>query len=257
MSEDRQTLDYQVQIRRLNEIIDSWGAAVHSFRLDDPGSFSEEIKLSARGAGAPSVVVGDAVGAELGRPGCDSHAVVLTTTNLELVSDGLVRCVGPDFDEVGPQDHLPLAQIVVLAHEPEQVFDPFELDSTQYLANRLQGYMARTVPGRLWVRASREIIENGFRLRTLGFALLAAYLMDFSQALKAEVILVTGPPEKVKELGPIAAEARVLSGQHRKLTLIENGTYECEDLNCEDCDERDTCDSLRDVYVRYRKRGRG
>jgi hypothetical protein len=49
----------------------------------------------------------------------------------------------------------------------------------------------------------------------------------------------------------------VLSGQHRKLVLREQGVAECDDLDCDSCDERDVCDALRDVTVRYRKRRAG
>jgi len=45
----------------------------------------------------------------------------------------------------------------------------------------------------------------------------------------------------------------VLSGRHRKLALSADGTFECSDLDCENCDERETCDALKDVTIKYRK----
>jgi CO dehydrogenase/acetyl-CoA synthase beta subunit len=255
LSEQEQKLDYRVQINRLNEVVGSWGDLVKSFCLSDHQAFVDEIGLAPRGDGSPSVVVGDAVGAELGRPGCPSRAAVLATLETDLVNDGMVRYVGPDLDQICASDLVPLAQIIVLGCKSDQLPDPFELESTQYLANRLQGFMARTVPGRLWLRVSKEVIAAGFRLATLGCALIAAYKQDFKEVIGAEVVLVTGTTERVQALDSIAAEAKVLSGRHRKLTLVEGGEYECQDLNCDDCEEQETCDSLRDVYVRYRQRG--
>lgn len=245
--------DYDVQIRRIHEIVASWGEAVKTHSLDDRSGFTNGVGLARRGEGPPSVVVGDAVGAELGKPGAASYAMVLTTTQKELVEDGRVRLCGPDLDQADPDANRPLAQVVMLAHNREQPPSPFDLETTQYLPNRLPGFMARTVPGRLWVRFSKEAVGNGFRLHTLGFALIAAFRMDFPQVTGAEVVLTTGGSEYLDGLEQVAAEFKVLSGNHRKLVLVEDGVYDCDDLNCEECDQKTVCDALRDITVRYRK----
>ncbi|MFC1654623.1 hypothetical protein ACFL2F_02355 [Myxococcota bacterium] len=235
--------DYRVQIEKVHEIAASWGQAVRTHRLQVPEG------LSRRGEGPPSVVVGEDVGAELGNPGATSHAMVLTTAKKDLIEDGRVRCVGPDLDQAadGTRSY---AQVVMLSHNGATPPDPFDLETTQYLPNRLPGFMARTVPGRLWVRFSKEALDNGFRLHTLGSALIAAFRMDFPALTGAEVLLATS---KVDQLDQVAAEFKVLSGQHRKLVLVEDGVYDCEDLNCEECDDKNVCDALRDITVRYRK----
>lgn len=235
--------DYRVQIQKIHEIAASWGAVLRTHDLQVTEG------LSRRGEGPPSVVVGDEVGAELGQPGAVSHAMVLTTGDRSLVEDGRVRCVGPDLDQ-DPGGARPYAQVVMLAHNGENPPDPFDLETTQYLPNRLPGFMARTVPGRLWVRFSKQALGGGFRLHTLGSALIAAFRMDFPAVTGAEVLLAT---MEVERLDGVAAEYKVLSGQHRKLVLVEDGVYDCADLNCEDCEDKDTCDALRDITVRYRK----
>ena len=231
--------DYRVQIEKVHQIAAGWGRAVRIHDLQIPDG------LSRRGEGPPSVVVGDDVGAELGNPGAVSHAMVLTTTEKNLIEDGRVRCMGPDLDQAGGD----YAQVVMLAHNGESP-DPFDLETTQYLPNRLPGLMARTVPGRLWVRFSRQILDDGFSLHALGSALVAAFRMDFPSVTGAEVLLATA---SVDQLAQVAAEFKVLSGQHRKLVLVEDGVYDCEDLNCDDCDDKETCDALRDITVRYRR----
>jgi CO dehydrogenase/acetyl-CoA synthase beta subunit len=231
--------DYWVQIEKVHEIVAVWGGAVRTHDHQIPEG------LSRRGEGPPSVVVGEDVGAELGRPGATSHAMVLTTTDKDLIEDGRVRCMGPDLDQAGGD----YAQVVMLEHNGDPP-DPFDLETTQYLPNRLPGFMARTVPGRLWVRFSKQALDGGFRLHTLGSALIAAFRMDFPALTGAEVLLATSG---VEQFDQVAAEFKVKSGQHRKLVLVEDGVYDCEDLNCDDCDDKDTCDALRDITVRYRK----
>jgi CO dehydrogenase/acetyl-CoA synthase beta subunit len=234
--------DYRVQIKKVHEIAASWGDAVRTRRMQAPEN------LSRRGEGPPSVVVGEDVGAELGQPGAISHAMVLTTTKKDLVEDGRVRCAGPDLDQAAG----PYAQVVMLSHNGDPP-DPFELETTQYRPNRLPGFMARTVPGRLWVRFSKQALSDGLRLHTLGSALVAAFRMDFPQVTGVEVLLATSD---VEQLDQVAAEFKVKSGQHRKLVLVEDGVYDCEDLNCESCDQKEVCDALKDITVRYRKESR-
>ena len=224
---------------------------MRSSRLADPAAHAERIGLATRGEGSPSVVVGDQVGAELGHPSSRSHALVLTTTEHELVEHGRVRWVGPDLDEALPSRRLPLAQVVVAGCGPGGPPDPFALQSTQFLANRLPGYMTRAVPGRLWIRVGKEEIRAGFDLCSLGRALVAAFCMDFPE-LEAVEVLLASEPEKTIDLDSIAAEAKVMSGKHKKLVLVESGLYECPELDCEGCPERSVCDALKDISVRYR-----
>ncbi|HUU01511.1 MAG TPA: hypothetical protein VM425_08740 [Myxococcota bacterium] len=259
MSDELDGVDYATQIGRLRGILEGLGGRVRSRRLDDHRAFARRIGLAVRGAGRPSVVVGDDVGAELGRPGAGpqarSHALVLPTARGELVRDGLVHCVGNDIGEAAPGENRAFAQIVLVAHPETVSLDLFELESNQYLANRVAGYMARTVPGRLWVRFSKKLLASGFGLFELGCCLLAAYRMDFMEIEAAEAVLVCGDDALMRALDSIAAEVKVLSGRQRKLTLQESGLYECADLDCDNCDERVVCDALKDVTIRYRKRG--
>jgi len=163
------------------------------------------------------------------------------------------RWVGPDFDALEQAERRSFAQVVLVELAPGELPDPFELDSAQYLTNRLPGYMVRSVPGRLWARVSRRGRQQELGLQTIGQALIAAYVDDFSEVRGAEVVFVTASRAEVEALAPIAHEARILSGQHKKLALGADGEVECADLDCESCDERPLCDSLRDVVIQRRK----
>jgi len=209
--------------------------------------------LAARKKGRPEVILSEDVFVELGHPQTASRSAVLVTYEEGLVQDGLVSLVGPDLPQMVQGAKRPFAQFVLLAAGPEMAADPFDLDNAQYLMHRLPGYMVRSVPGRLWARISRQGKAKGLSLSVVGGALIAAYKDDFPGILGAEVVFVTSSAEDVKELEPVAVEASIFSGQHKKLVLGMDGSVECTELNCETCDEKPVCDTLRDVVVQRKK----
>ena len=246
--------DHESQISRLWASLAGWGGAVREHLVGDPEACAREVGLLPRGAGEPAVVVGGDVGADLGGPGYPSHGQVLATRNPSLVTGGRILCVGPDLHEPPAAGGRSFVQLVVLRAPEQGEVDSLALGTTRFLAGRLEGFMVRAVPGRMWVRVSRDAIARGFRLETLGKALFAAYCLDHPQLEGVDILLATGPMELVRELEPVLAEARVVAGHNRKLILVEAGVYDCADLDCEGCDEQAICDALRDVSVRYRKR---
>jgi CO dehydrogenase/acetyl-CoA synthase beta subunit len=212
--------------------------------------------LAARKKGRPEVILSEDVFVELGHPQTASRSAVLVTYEKNLVQDGRISLVGPDLPQMAQGEKHPLAQFVLLYAEPDMAADPFDLDNAQYLMHRLPGYMVRSVPGRLWARISRQGKAKGLSLSVLGGALVAAYKDDFPGVLGAEIVFVTSSQEAVKELEPVAVEASIFSGQHKKLVLGIDGSVECTELNCETCDEKPVCDTLRDVVVERKKSAR-
>jgi CO dehydrogenase/acetyl-CoA synthase beta subunit len=204
----------------------------------------------------PEIVLAPDVALELGHPGTAAQSFVLLTCGDDVCAGRLTR-VGWDFDglerrPVGPTARRPFAQVVLLRVSPDCPPDPFVLDNAQYLTDRLPGYMVRSVPGRLWARISRAGRRAGLDLTILGQALMARYLeIDGVEAV--EVLFVTSSAQDVEALAPLAHEAHILSGQHKKLVLSDDGLVDCLDLSCEACDERALCDALRDVIVRRRR----
>jgi CO dehydrogenase/acetyl-CoA synthase beta subunit len=192
--------------------------------------------------------------AELGHPSTASQAILLTSYQPELVDHGRISIVGPDVGEMEKQHRHPFAQVVMLALRPEGAPDPFQMNSIQYLIRRLPGYMVRSVPGKLWVRISRKAMERGLTLKTVGSALITAYRTAFEDVAKAEVAFVTSSPEDVETLAPVSREADILAGKHKKLVLSPDGDVECSDLSCSTCEEKPTCDNLRDIVIKRRLR---
>jgi hypothetical protein len=212
-----------------------------------------EFGFSAKGKGKPEVILTEDVQVELGHPSVGSLAAVLTTYDPSLIQHGRISLIGPDLRQMKPGGRQAFAQVILLALDRSAMPDPFDLENAQYLMHRLPGYMVRSVPGKLWVRVGKDRFNQGLDLHTVGSALVKAYTDDFPGVLKAEIAFVTTGREDVLALEPIAAEAKVLSGRHKKLVLGVDGSIECSELNCEECEEKPVCDNLRDVVVRRRK----
>jgi len=256
--ETEKQADFFRQIKRTRQIIGSWGDNVKTYRApftDESGinAFARKINLGPRRSGRASIVPADECAVELGAPGRANVNVVMWTKHGSLVEDGRINLVGPNIRR-GEEVSLPYAQVVMIELEEGAEADPFTLESTQYLSNRLPGYMVRTVPGRLWARISRDAVAGGMDFAALGGALVAAYKQDFPEVRAVEVLFVTESDAHVSELEPLTAEARILQGKNKKLVLVGDGEYECTELDCDECDEKEVCDEVRDVIILRRKR---
>jgi len=150
----------------------------------------------------------------------------------------------------------PFAQVVLLQLRQGATIDPFRLETAQYLTNRLEGYMVRSLPGRLWVRISQKARAAGLNLSTVGRELIRAYLEQFEAVEGVEVLLVTSSADEVKALAPLVTEAQILTGQHKRLTLDAEGELECVLDDCDSCNEKPVCDNLRDILRERRTKRR-
>jgi hypothetical protein len=242
--------------------LDSWLAArtanLRQLQTEDfdRQAFATRVGYWPDGRGNPEVIVGEDVAVDLGHPRTASESFVLLTTAVDAVVHGRIRWLGSDLPELPARTEHAHAQIVILRCRADALPDPFAVEAAQYLTHRLEGYMVRSVPGRLWVRISRAARARGLDFETVGRALIASYADGFTEIDAVEVVFVTGSVAEVQALAPIAAEARIMAGSHRKLVLAPDGEYECDDLDCERCEEKPVCDSLREVVIKRRRRRR-
>lgn len=218
-----------------------------------PGELAKRFGFVEQGKGRPEVILSEDVFVELGHPSQASLAVILSTFDPALVENGAVTVVGPDVSAMRQDGRPSFAQIIVVAVDPQNIPDPFSLENAQYLMHRLPGYMVRSVPGRLWVRMSKKGRAAGLDLFSVGSAINASLARDFPGVLAVETIFVTQSREAVEELNPISVESKIFSGQHKKLVLGLDGSVECTELNCETCEEKPVCDTLRDVVIARRE----
>jgi len=112
--------------------------------------------------------------------------------------------------------------------------------------------MVRSLPGRLWIRISKQALAAGMSLQIVGSALINAYLLDFPKILSIEVLFITSGQSDVEALEGIRTEADILSGRHKKLVLNIDGQVECTELACDTCEEKPVCDNLKDVVIQRR-----
>lgn len=212
-----------------------------------------EFGFTEKKKGTPEVILAEDTAVELGHPSTASKHILLVTSQRELINHGRISIVGKDLNAMDKNKKHPFAQVIMIAAHPGRPPDPFELDNAQFLMHRLPGYMVRSVPGRLWVRIGKKALDTGLTLKTVGSALIAACMGDFEEVESAEVVFVTSGADEVEALTRVATEANILAGRHKKLVLGVDGEVECTELNCDTCDEQETCDSLRDIVIKRRK----
>lgn len=252
---DPVSYDMSPLIRRVHELCadherDVAEQTIESFDLD---SFAKQTGFAPRRKGKPEIVLSSDVAVELGHPSTSSQAFVLLTNQTGIVRDKRVTRLGPDFDEMPQGEQRPFGQVVMLGLRPDSAPDPFDLEGVQFLINRLPGYMIRSIPGRLWVRVSKQGRRSGLTLTTVAKALFAAFRGDFPEVEAIEILFVTSRSADVDSLAPIALEANVVAGRHKKLVLSPDGELDCAELSCDTCDEQPVCDDLRDI-LRHRRR---
>jgi CO dehydrogenase/acetyl-CoA synthase beta subunit len=188
---------------------------------------------------------------ELGNPSVASCSFVVWTDELSRVADGRITRIGPDIQHCRGQS-LPFGQVVIVsgAELTEQHYA--ELERTQYVSDHIQGYMLRSVPRRVWSRVSHEAAARGFCFESLGRALMSIFRRRNPLIQAIEVVFVTSSPDDVDQLEDIAADVRKFSGEVRKLVRQQDGSYDCVEYDCDSCDDRPACDSVRD-WIKVRR----
>ncbi len=242
-------------LARLRHESASWARERRPVTSEPRESFASRTGFASQRRGRGDVVLASNTAVELGHPRTESCAFILATWQEGLVHDGAMTLAGPDLPDLRAREQHPHAQVVLLHLRPGSPPDPFTLDNAQYLLHRLPGYMARSVPGRLWVRVADDAVRRGLCFSDVARALMLTFAEGFAEVEGVEVLLVSADPERVRRLRPIAVEASILAGRHKKLVLRPDGEVECTELSCETCEDKPTCDALRDVVVR-RRRGR-
>jgi hypothetical protein len=245
-------------IRRVCEFLAQREAQTASWQAPyDVRTLAAGFGFTERRRGKPEVILAEQVAVELGHPSTPSLATVLLSWQAGLVRGGRISIVGPDLDGLEAGVRHPFAQVVMLRVRAGGTPDPFEVDTAQFLLHRLPGYMVRSVPGRLWARVSRSGRAGGLDLKTIGSALITAYMGEFEEVEAAEVVFVTSGAQHVDALRQVAIEANILAGRHRKLVLGVGGDIECRDLACDTCDDKPVCDNLRDIVIQRKARRDG
>jgi CO dehydrogenase/acetyl-CoA synthase beta subunit len=192
---------------------------------------------------------------ELGNPGVASCSFVVWSGERSAVMDGRITCIGPDIQQSRGQS-LPFGQVMIVGGDELTAQHYPELERTQYTSDQIQGYMLRSVPRRVWSRVGNQAAAQGFCFETLGRALMSVFRWRNPLIQATEVVFVTSSKEDVDQLESIAADVRKFSGEVRKLVRQWDGSYDCMEYDCDTCDDKPVCDSVRDWIELRRNRTR-
>jgi CO dehydrogenase/acetyl-CoA synthase beta subunit len=191
---------------------------------------------------------------ELGNPLAGSCAFVLWTDKPSLIHDGKITLLGPDIPE-SADGSLPFAQILIVGGGDLSDRDHEALVQHQYISDRIEGYMIKSAPDRVWSRVSREVAAKGFDFETLGKALIGIVKSEEPRVEAMEILFVTQSKEAVQGLANTAAQIRKISKDIVKENWkIRGYDIECAS-DCSSCGEKQVCDDIRDVIsIKKRKK---
>ena len=192
---------------------------------------------------------------ELGNPLAGSCAFVLWTEKPSLVRDGKVTLIGPDIPE-SADGSLPFAQILIVGGEELSDKDHESLIQHQYVSDRIEGYMIKSAPDRVWSRVSKDAAKKGFDFEILGKALLGIVKSEEPKVQAMEIFFVTTSKEDVDGLANIATQVRKISKDIVKENWkIRGYDIECAS-DCSSCGEKLVCDDIREVISIKKKKKR-
>jgi acetyl-CoA synthase len=126
---------------------------------------------------------------------------LVTSADMDTVTDGKIEVVGPDLKDVKPGSQLPLAIYVEVAGRQMQPdFEPILERQIHHLINYAQGVMHIGQRDIAWLRVSKQAVDKGFNLSHIGSILHAKFHQDFGKIFdKAQVTIFT-QEDKVKEI---------------------------------------------------------
>jgi CO dehydrogenase/acetyl-CoA synthase beta subunit len=198
-----------------------------------------------------SVILKEDTFVELGSPSSASCAFLLWTENLSLVKDGRITLIGPDIHESMGRS-LPFGQALIVGGIGLKEEHQAMLEWGQYISDRIEGYMIRSVPQRMWSRVSKEAAGKGFCFGTLGRALMGIFKSELPMVEAMEILFVTSSKEDVEELEGIAIQVGKIAREIKrgKFVIGDDGAYVCTaGLDCSVCQDKAVCDSIRELIV--------
>lgn len=202
------------------------------------------------GRGAqPSVILKEDTCVELGSPSTASCAFLLWTDNPSLIRNNRITLIGPDINESMGKS-LPFGQVLIMGGADLKEEHQATLEWSQYISDRIEGYMIRSIPQRTWSRVSKKATEKGFCFETLGRALMGIIRSELPMVAATEILFVTSNKEDVAKLESIAKQVEKIARDIKrgKFVVEDDGTYVCTDgLDCSVCLDKDVCDRIREI----------
>ena len=126
---------------------------------------------------------------------------LVTSADMDKVTDGKIEVVGPDVTDIEPGSQLPLAIYVEVAgREMQDDFEPILERQIHHLINYAQGAMHIGQRDIAWVRIAKQAVEKGFKLSNFGDILHAKFHQDFGTIFDKVQITIFTEQDKVDEI---------------------------------------------------------
>ena len=152
---------------------------------------------------------------------------------------------------------LPFGQVLIIGGTGMKEEHQIVLEWNQYISDRIEGYMIRTIPQRMWSRVSQEAVAKGFTFETLGRALMAIVRSELPIVEAMEILFLTSSREDVEELAGTAVQVKKIAREIKieQFAIEDDGDYVCTSgTDCSVCQDQVICDSIREV-INLRKVG--
>jgi CO dehydrogenase/acetyl-CoA synthase beta subunit len=236
------------------------GRQTREFRCPpEVGKLLEGLPIRVGPGASQGIILRSDTFAEIGNPEAGSAAFLLWTDNPSLVHDGKITLIGPDIPE-SPDASLPFGQVLMVAGSGLTEKDHQKLEHTQFIADRIEGYMIRSVAQVIWSRISKESAAKGFRFESLGRALMSIFKTDVPKIKAMEILFVTSSRDDLEPLSAIGAQVNKIFKSMLKDEWKAKGfdIYECASgYDCKSCPDQPVCDDIRDVIEVRKKKDNG
>ncbi|MGD0280265.1 MAG: hypothetical protein ABSC11_13305 [Smithella sp.] len=245
---DLQQKDYYELIRVVHEI-----AEENEFTLRGLGDakICSDLGFGSADKGNAYIVLEEDTAVELGAPRKESVSITMWTSHRGTLQNRLWT-YGSDFDELIDKS-VSYIQIIMLEFKDGSQAVESDIVRIKNLTNKISGFMTRSMPGKIWIRINKKRMKEGFSLYALGQCLHKAYMDAIPDIESMDIILITDNDELIKTLKPVSGIAKVISGDNTKFKWVSDGVVSCDELDCDRCDEKATCDSINEMLAKRRK----
>lgn len=186
---------------------------------------------------------------ELGSPQVASSSIILRGSD-QASSMGNLWVLGNEIAHL-KESPLPFLQIVIF-HIDKNVTPPsdFNLRKLRNLTNKLPGFMSCSMSGKSWIRIDKTLANKDFSLYSLGQCIWKNYSCNITGLNGIDIIIAAGNSDIVERFRPIIDASQVLSRESRKSRWLRDGVISCDDLSCNVCDDKPSCDTLRRIVTK-------
>lgn len=254
---------YDAYLPKISEYIAdlrAGGRQVREYRCpSDPAQMLDGLPIRVGPGASQGIILRSDTFLEIGNPEAGSAAFLLWTEKPSLVNDGRITLIGPDIPE-SPDASLPFGQVLIVGGSGLTERDHQSLEHTQFVADRIEGYMIRSVAQVIWSRVRRETAARGFNFETLGRALMSIFRTDVPRVEAMEVLFVTSSRDDLEPLSTIGAQVNKIFKSMLREDWKSRGydVYECASgYDCKSCPDQPVCDDIREVIKIRKVKGDG